>query len=256
MESLRIFRIHVFYIISFLLLTLIITLTAKWGAIPDLAAYIGFALSFSSLILSIFAIFQGLLSSSSLTTSISLIQEASQRVVMNAEKIDVATRALSEQVKDVPSLMTGVKEELKSHTEAMRLAEAGGNPVHATQAKLSESAIQSFLERSSVLGLLALYIAYKSHQSKKKFVLEDILKPIPYAAPLYCNAYFVASSGIDIIDYEKVDETWSVTNIHAVLKSKIVDLVKQRVEDFSKESTNSASAKAISVIDEYFENKK
>jgi len=192
------------YVILVLIGLLIWMTTEEWSDIPDVVAYLGFALTLTSLVLSLVAIFQSLLSGSSIVESISNLHNASTKVEAAALKVEAATSGLSANV-------VGLKESLNKKRPDLESTESITNPE-----EIQEILVTHFLAASSLSGLCALKIAVLSARTGKEFSLKELFGERTDDFR-YAYGYLVASSSLGLFKRNHEGLKWSISAVNTVL---------------------------------------
>jgi len=96
------YKIHFCYIFTILIAIIVILITVKWSQVPNLAQLITFALTLSSLILATLAITYAVYSNSSLSESISTLNNVSKDISETSNGISQAASDLAAKIETIP----------------------------------------------------------------------------------------------------------------------------------------------------------
>ena len=258
MENYKFFKIHIFYIIGFLLFVIIGLITIQWSEITDLVNYITFALTLSSLVLSILAIVYSFISNSRFSETMGALNNVSKDVLDSTIKLNTVTDDLTRQVEEIPIHLKNVEDQTeKTHQliESIQLIkETSVEP--ATTKKEELSSVESFLTSSSFYGKKLLFACSLSFSTKKNFVLTDLFE----SSQDYMWGYFIASTAMKLFKYTETNKVILVTDINVEITEKIRDIAFKSAENYDKDKTPEELIKFswmrdLEIIETYFNKK-
>jgi len=235
------YKIHVCYIISFLIFTNIILVAVEWSKIPNLMEYISFALTLSSLLLAILAIIYSIISNTSLTKVMHNIDSTSNSLKTTSDKIELGHKNLLSEVKKIPNSIDIVDQNVNSTKSLIEHFALKKNKTYESENfDLSDEHIQDFIDNSSLLGLYSLLCLSLSFTTKTSFRYEHICDSDESLKKSleYFNAYFVSASANKMFSF-KFDgqERFIITRVHPVILNKIdthiVNLTNDILQDFA-----------------------
>lgn len=261
MENFKIFKIHISYIIGFLITMIIGLITIKWNNIPNLVDYITFALTLSSLVLSLLAIIYSFVSNNKFSESIGALNNVSDEVLDSSKKLNLITDDLSIKVAEIPEHLKNVEEKAeKTHQliESMKI-EKENTSVSTSEVEgvaKHEFSVDKFLSVSSFNGKALLYALSLSFNQKKSFLLQDIFD----SNRDYVWGYFIATSSMGLIEYTETQKVILVTNLNPIIDKRIKDIAftaARKYDDNQKpeDLVNFSWVSKLENIELYFNNK-
>ncbi len=194
------YKIHAGYILFFLILVIIALLTVRWSEIPNLSGYLTFALTVSSLVLSVVAIFYTIYSNASFAGKLSDLNNASQSISAAAISLSQASNEIREKVEGIPAALRDVGSTVQqTHLLVKTFSEAGSGTPKRTAGPVEAKAVladaTAFLQTTSINGLLALYACSLSFQKKIPFDLAKFCGQLKYLTEDYAYGFLVGFWG-------------------------------------------------------------
>jgi hypothetical protein len=262
MENFRIYKIHVSYIIGFLIIVIIGMMTVKWSNIPNLVDYITFALTLSSLILSMLAIIYSFVSNNKFSESIGALNNVSDDVLESSKKLNLITDDLSKKVEEIPIHLKNVEEKTeKTHSllETMKFDMGNINNVEGQEPEeVTETlfSISNYLNTSSFNGKSLLYAINISYNQKKSFLLTELF-PRNYE---YMHGYFIASSAMGLFDYTETKDVFLITVLNDTISENIKEFAFNAAKKYDdglkpEELEKFSWVNKLNGIDKYFNEK-
>lgn len=259
MDNFKIFKIHIFYVIGFLLFVIIGLLTIQWSEITDLVNYITFALTLSSLVLSILAIVYSFISNSRFSETMGVLNNVSKDVLDSTIKLNTVTDDLSRQVEIIPIHLKNVEDQTeKTHQLIESIQQVKENSVESVSTKNGQlSSAKGFLISSSFNGKKLLFACSLSFSSKKNFVLNDLFD----SSKDYMWGFFIATTSMNFFKYTETNKVILITDIN----NEIIDNIREiaytsaRNNDSKKtpeELIKFSWVKDLETIEMYFTEKK
>lgn len=238
------YKIHASYILCILIAIIIGLATVKWTEIPKLVDYLTFALSVTSLVLGVLAIVYGFYSTSAFSQSSSALITASHDISKTSTEMTRTTNELASKVDTLPNLINAVGEQVEI-TQGM-LKDYGEKPVPQSATNVGDttpgdtiqsvSVLTTFLNRSSILGLLILYACLLSLSKARPFNLEDLSKETTGLAKYsrdvsrYWIGYLIASNASGIFSYSMEKGIVTVRRLDEHLKKNILITLESKLE--------------------------
>jgi hypothetical protein len=253
-------RVHVTYIIGILVSIIILLLTVKWAAIPDLVAYITFALTLTSLVLALLAIVYAFFSSASAGQQIATLRNASDELSRTAGAIGASAAELQNRVASIPPLFEEVGNKVSQTRDLVELLTKQGaaNEPAAIAKPIPKSSAPAdtfaqFVARSSTAGTLLLYAVAVAFERKAAFSLKDLVAKVPFTDYDYLFGYLVACHASGIVTTTTTKGIWNVIEMDSGLSSAVKSAVQAMAS--AKGDAGSSIQKFASQyteIDKYF----
>lgn len=258
MEKYKIYKIHFFYTIGILIVTIIGLITVKWSKVPDLVAYITFALTLTSLTLSLLVIIYSVVSNSKLSESIGSLDSVTKDVLNSSVKLGSVTKELAEKVDEIPTYLRNVEEKTDRTNQLIEdlrsKSEIINEPSQSEEIEEKESnnspSIERFIKTSSFNGKLLMYASNLSYNLKKGFSIDELFEK----RKDYVYGYLVAAASFNIIHFSVTNDVYIVTELNEdvskEIKKSIYDSAKEHDE---KKESDLIWNKLIKNIEEYFD---
>ncbi|HXI84934.1 MAG TPA: hypothetical protein VNL17_12680 [Verrucomicrobiae bacterium] len=249
-------KIHFAYIIGILLAVDILVLTIKWGAIQELVNYLTFALTLTSLVLSLLAIVYAFFSNATHSRQAGMLERASKEIGDASGMLIHSTAELEKKVGNVPSLL----QEMGSKVEATRVM------VESYSNKFAEGAppekmpqdrakmIERLAQYTSNLGFVALAVAHTSFHSKKSFTLKDIASKVSHKDLAfdidYAYGWLIAFDCLGFLSISIKESIWTVTEFD----SSLWDALKGRPDRLAAKNNPSVERikKSLILVAQFF----
>ena len=238
-------KIHVRYIVAILLAIIVLLVTVKWTKVTDLKDYVSFALTLSSLLLAVIAIFHNMISSSNFSDIVASLNSSSGQLKTSAQRIDESSERVLKEIKKIPSSIDDIKTEVSSTKSLIHEMEMKKTPKkhdHKSESRpLDDKSIESFLKQNSILGLQTLYCLYCSKITGQRFSWQDLAKEIEDLknSERYMYGYSVAIEGIGITERDiNADAEIKVLTIHPYIEKHIKKSVYKETENGARKFFN------------------
>ncbi len=221
------YRYNMIYPAIILLLAIILLITVKWGAIPELERLISFGLTLTSLFLSLIAIVFAIFSNFSFSKSSTSLEEASTKISGITTQLNKATTGIEERILQFPNLIAGLGESFKEgHQKILeKLSAQEVLPQTRIPGKIQDEVIQSFLKRASYSGLTTLYACKLSKDKNIWFSLDDL-----NIGGDYSYGFLVACSALGLVEYEKPKDKIRTVKINSIIDESIENVVEKRIK--------------------------
>lgn len=241
------YKIHAFYILTILVVTIVILVSVEWSTIPRLVDYIAFALTMSSLILATLAIVYSIYSNSSLATLLGEVSQASREIDRASRDLADSNAELRSEFSKLPKRfdlvdanLAETKEIIKEYAVSGELEQKRSVQPESVdiQAEIPTELIDKFLDKSSVRGLEMLLMASLSHKSNTAFKFSEIKdKYSEYAGTEdYFVAYMVASASLGLCGYSHdAQQRLSFSYVHPRVLDRIEEIIVKTVTVIAKE---------------------
>jgi hypothetical protein len=248
------YKIHAFYILLMLLITIVLLVSVRWGDVPLLVQYFSFALTLSSLLLAILAIIYSFYSSSSASQSIVTLSNLSNQIAQSATHLGNTTTELSSQISKLPQHLLDVKGKVEE-TQTMIKEYYSAQPAKKLpdQSKLSDDVVDRFLNHSSFTGLLLLFGCSLALSKTKEFILnlpDFSAKTLPGNGD-YMYGFIVAASSIGLVSGFGPIDQYKLTSVNPRINSLVKPgLLKLGSE--KEEATKTVWLSYIQAVETYF----
>jgi hypothetical protein len=222
-------KIHFIYVTGILLSVIIFLISHDFGDKKDLVQYLSFGLGLTSLVVGLIAIFQTFFSGDAINKSILKLENASNVIIENAQNLEKVVSHFNNTFAEVPVTLSKIQEKLESQNSSI----IPHDQKVAAPVNLNLDLVQSFLNTSSLRGLVGLYAVLRSYEKKKSFQIETFEITTDLSFTKYTHGYLVASSCLGLFTHIFKDEVWTIPSINEHLK-----LVEKLLEKRLKENTN------------------
>ena len=244
--------LHLKYWIFILILLIVGLFSYFYSGDDNLTSMIAFATTIASIILSVLAIFMTLLSNNSIGGMLHKVRDLHDTVLSIPNSLDVSISDLREttsgllavnsEVNKAISTLGNRLEDLEKHLAQNEIkmdnilnslsTDKSGNS-HSYE-NPTEKQIDQYLNTLSLNGIYLLFGIYK-YQEKKKvgiFSLDTFSKSIFGAEPSYLLGILVASTSINIVKYDTVEESNNMNIKNMTLSSHIrLEVLSERITD-------------------------
>lgn len=253
-------RIHRNYIAGILAFAVIMLLTSNFGCPGnEVFAYLSFASTITSLVLSILAIFVTVKSSSDLYKNFSRLDGATHTIIKASDKVEVSVKALegaekslknasSELASHIGNMIDQIVGEIKDRIQetethlSSRFEESinklSGNETGSQESKQSDESFdgikKTYLQHSSASGLLCLYASALSKEKNKPFEINALFKNNGN----YIWGYLVSSIAVGLAEFDKSVKIGADITCNSIeyssdeLKMRMDELVEQHGKEY------------------------
>lgn len=254
MKDDRINKLHFLYIVGILIGIIIVLLTIDLANNQNLFNYLSFALTFTSLFLSLLAIIYAFYSNSSFFDTISILNKSSNDIARNSKSLEEITKELDEKFERFPLLMKEIEKKVDL-TNAFLADQYERNniaPNDETNEDLPQSIIDSFFKYCSTIGLYALYATYLNYKNGKSFTLKALNELTEMLPAEYTYGFLTSVSSFGVFARQDYSDNWDVTSFNKQISQKIQAIVHARAEEDKTGYLN----KHLNKIEVYFGEKK
>lgn len=229
------YKIHAAYILGILLTVIVVLLSVKWADIPNLAQIFSFGLTFASLLLAILAIGYAVYSNSSISQTVSTLNNISRDVFESATNISQTAKDLSMRVEAIPLKLDSVEGKVDQATLLLQQFSGVKDelPPSEREDKAATEIVELFLRRASVAGLLGLQACFISLAKGKPFNIRDLCSRFSIASELYVLGFLTASRGAGLITAKRAGKSyyqWQVTQMNEKLREGILPEFNKRLD--------------------------
>jgi hypothetical protein len=254
------YKIPVSHVLIGVLIAVIIGLVSiNWYNIPNLAGLITFALTVTSLVISVLAIGYAVVSNFSFSQNITSMNTASQEISTTAKDVSEAAKELKGKIEAIPprlESMEGKFEQLMLISQTTQFQSS--NPSEAEKEVVSEIT-DVFIKKISPLGWLGTYIAYLSLKKNKPF---NILQ-FSFSNPHWASYLYGTHQTMGAMGFVKFTDSGDQT-ITTFLDHELTNLMKTQFKELleaklitgaapeERERFTSDIEKNIHLIESYF----
>lgn len=170
-------EIHYRYAISYLVSAIILIVSLAYYNVPDLVDKFSFALTLSSLLLALLAIFYTIISAHKQDSQFSKIIEATSKLSGSVQEIDRAavsisllTKEIPKQFKTISTKIDEIQNSYKAPTETERSAEI----THDQSGNPESRKLKLMIGRLQFAGMAVLYLFVKASYKGKSIEYSDL----------------------------------------------------------------------------------
>jgi hypothetical protein len=244
-------ELHYKYWLAILSGILIILISVKFGNNPTLVDYIAFAATLAGLLLSVIAIFYSFVTNNSSSSNLSELSGVSKAIAEVSGELKASAREISLRLTEMPQHFDGLTKHLDTRLDNVTAAmtasfsqnsDRQGN-MGTTQTNLRPQ-IDSFLQRSSDVGFLALLIAQKSFQTGKKVNLRPLREIFHYIRPEYCIGYLVSVGCVGYLNVRvyMIEEGFQCTEFSPDLENAMNDVRDSKIANIKESNAKDLEA--------------
>ena len=120
-----------------------------------------------------------------------------------------------------------------------------------TQTDISDEMVDKVVNNTSIVGILALYIAIASKDERMVFPLSIIAN---HKAEFYCAGYLIAMSSINLLKVRLITkDDWSIKTLHypASLKKNVTENIEKIINESKKKSFIEIKKRIDSYIEDH-----
>jgi hypothetical protein len=259
-------KVHAFYVILILVLIIILLATVHWAGIRDLAQYLNFGATLTSMVLALVAIIYAFVSNSSagerigaLRSVASEVSETARAMTATAARLDTQIASLPELVKDVGAKVTETYDAVTSLKEATERPTSGAassapspTPASPIYDACADKVADRVLDKGSLMGHWILYAASIAFTKKIGFDLAELSKDTALSSD-YCHGWLLASEHGELLTITEARGILSVTDFNSHLLKKIRESTLAVEERFRREGKGAAETLGgVAKIDSFF----
>jgi len=241
MEGKTISKLHFLYITGILIAIIILLSTEKFGSNDNLVTYLSFALTVTSLFLSLLAIIYAYISNSTFSDSISSLNKSSSDISNNAKNLETITKILDEKFEQLPQFLKALESKVDWTNSYLydQYERSQTDPQEPLDQGISENYIDSFINFSSTMGLYALYAVYLSWKNKKPFTLKQLNNNVELLSMDYTMGFLTSVSSFGVFTRSDYSDKWTITDFNTRIAETITNAVEERAEkEIENEKSN------------------
>jgi len=216
---------------------------------------LSFALTVTSLFLSLLAIIYSFYSNSTFNDTISSLNKSSNKIQKNSKKLSSVSSDLEIKIEEFPLLFKALEDKVDMTNSYLTIQYEQNNSdfnIESDQ-KYPEGFIDSYLNNSSIIGIFALYAIYLAYSSQKKFQLKELLDAVEMIGSEYSIGYLISASSMGFFSRKNYSDNWKITGFNEELGVKIKAEVIKRAEKDKVEEENDFLFEQMKKIENFFE---
>ena len=248
------YKIHAWYVLSILVITIIGLATVKWATIPGLVNYIQFALTAVALTLGILAIFYNVYSNIAFSQNVTALNIASKDIATTASTLTGVTEDLVQKVEAFPGLIEKVSVQVEETQQLVKGISEIPDPKLIGTSKQREAIQipQDFLVTTSIAGLESLYECFLAHDRKISFNLKDFTSSINSDEFEYFYGYLIALTSLGIITMKASQGIWNILYFNEVIGRDLKTQLEKRSKQLDAKFNLTVYEERIKKTEEYF----
>jgi hypothetical protein len=233
MENKTINKLHFLYITGILIAIIILLSTAKFGSNDNLIAYLSFALTVSSLFLSLLAIIYAYISNSTFGDTISSLNKSSNDISNNSKNLEGITKTLDEKFEKLPQFLKALENKVDWTNAYLydQYERSQNAPQEPLDQEIPKDYIDKFITYSSTMGLYALYASYLSWKNKKPFTLKTLYDNCELLSVEYTMGFLTSVSSFGVFTRFDYSDKWTITDFNSRIAETITKEVEARVQN-------------------------
>ena len=259
------YKVPLTYVIIAVLVTVVICLVSfKWYDIPNLASLITFALTVTSLVISVLAIGYAVVSNLSFSQNISNLNNASDEISTTAKDVSEAAKELKGKIEAIPTKlesMEGKFDQLMSFKQTSEPQDT--TPLSKTENEATSEIVDLFVKKISLFGWIGSYIFFLSFKKKKAFNLSESFKFTDGdLAKTYIFAICTAMASVGLVSLKYQGDFVSITSFNEKLATALGDnfneflngkIERLKMDDAKKQQRKIDIENDVASIHQYFD---
>lgn len=235
--------IHYKYWIGILVFLIVLVISLAWADIPGLVDKLSFALTISSVILALLAIYFTVNFNSLFSNNINTFLNLHQNIEKSSQKLIAATQDLNVKLDSMPQAIQGVDQKIDRVHKMLEEGLPSAAKIQVAAVELNtkqkefdwtEDRLKYMFVNANYSGMLVMYLLGQTFAKAHRFTYQDIIDKLMEIPPDFFNGYASSLNSFGLCHIEYVNGTYVVTAYNEVLNNN----VKKWLD------------KAISVIDE------
>lgn len=199
--------IHYKYWIGILIFIIVLIVTAWWSGVPDIVGKFSFALTMSSVILALLAIYFTINFNSLFSNNIATFLRLNKDIKSTAIRLSDATDSLNQKLDKVPDALRGIHDKIDESLQlniANQEAIQGLNIVpNVTNIIWTDNYLRSFFLSLQYTGMLSLFLVAQAKIQGKQINVNDFDKKIPEISYGYFAGLSTVCGAIDLYKIER-----------------------------------------------------
>lgn len=218
------YKVPLSYVIIAALIAIVICLISiRWYDIPNLAGLISFALTVTSLVISVLAIGYAVISNLSFSQNITTLNNASEEMSTTAKDVSEAAKELKGKIEAIPTKLESMEDKFDQLISFRQTFESQDTtPLSQTENEATLEIVDLFVKKVPGNGWIGCYISFLSYKKKKSF---DILTAFPFSDKESNGMYFMGVQAtlksIGILNYSTHKNLYQVTSFNEKLATII-----------------------------------
>ena len=207
--------IHYRYVIGILIFLIIEIITVAFFDIPDLVNRISFALTLSSLVLAILAIFYAIITDQKQSQHFSSLVQTQSSIEKSATEIrNVSSTIESSLKKEIPSNFEKMHGEFKTLKTMISgpIANQNSNLDNGEQIFQNKKAFTIFFTSLPFISMICLYYYVKTYYLKKPFYL-SVFENLKIGNISFTGSFFVTIKSAQVVNFSIDDSTGQISHI-------------------------------------------
>jgi hypothetical protein len=214
------YKIHAFYILAILISIIIILMTIQWSGIPNLAEKISFALTLASLVLAALAIGYAVYSNTTFSQTILTLNTVAGDVSKTAGGISKAADSLNQAIENIPTRLESMESKVdRANILLQQFSERSETqPPTDREKRVAGELVESFIQRTSLTGLLILYAYNQAYSKGGQFNIEELALPLNNFDLKFARGFVGATRAAGLINSTSTEYDVTVTYVNERLK--------------------------------------
>ena len=237
-------NVHLIWAICVIIGFVVWNFSLNWGNQQQFVSSVYFAFGLSSLIVGVYAIFQGLFSSQSFSALVSDLNRSARYIEDSASDIQRVTQALGESIRNVPDRLEKIDAKLENISQRHTISQLNQDINTPT----AVNGAVAFLRNSTNGGRVSLYACLKSYEERKSFSTRGIFSDHLFAD--YSLGFIAAAIASDTIG-----ATWLVDEgkyIITSLNNLSPENIKSGIDDYVSGGDSEYLIKLKKEVDDFF----
>lgn len=241
--------LHYKYWIGILIFVIVLVIALSWADIPGLVDKISFALTISSVILALLAIYFTVNFNSLFSNNVNTFLNLHQSIEKSSEKLIAATQNLNSKLDFMPQAITGVDKKVdrvqkmledgfSSTVKAKVEAEASLN-TKQLEIDWTEEKLHHMFINTPFAGMLVMELLSKAYRKAFRFTSHDLISRLGEVPPDFFYAYAYALRSVGLCHLEVVNDTYVITNYNEILLNNVDKWLENAITVVSKRQSES-----------------
>jgi hypothetical protein len=244
--------LHYRYWIAFLLIVLILVFSYKWSGLPGLSNALNMALTLSSVILSIIAIFFTVYYNTISTNNTFTFLSLSKDVEKSAKKLIVATEQLNGKLDEIPSRICNIGDKIDTVQESIyQLNMPANKKENETHIEWDILKISNFWGGLSYSAMTTIFLLVKSYHHNNKIKLDELQNGVKTVNTNYFMGISVMLRAVGLIKFEVIENVMVIADCNSILMDSTdsaYDAVVAVVKGIDKEILMNGKNEAIAFL--------
>ncbi|MGA2527075.1 MAG: hypothetical protein ABSF79_10725 [Smithellaceae bacterium] len=241
--------LHYKYWIGILIFILVLIVSAKWSNIENLADKISFALTISSVILALLAIYFTINFNSLFSNNIVTFLNLNNHIDETAKKLARAAGELNIKLDSIPNSIRILHEKIDTFTSDMvstgahtsEIKNNVGTAIKKGIIEWNEKNLNAFFLDLNYSGMIALYLIAKCRWKDVKIKVSDFEDKLTRISMQFIIGFSTVCSSINLFDIVYVEDTMVISSCEDILLKKVdgmLNTVMTIIEKDAKRAKN------------------